>query len=103
MLEIVVGSLRFTARWEVEAAPETCAAVRRLLPLRPRLVQARWRGESAWAPLGDLDTGLDYENHTSYPAAGQLLLYPGRHSQTETPFPYRSTCFASKAGRLGGN
>src|SRR5256886_14722508 len=103
MLEFVVGSLRFTARWEVEAAPETCAAVRRLLPLRARLVQARWSGESAWIPLGDLDTGLDYENHTSYPGAGQLLLYPGGISETEILFPYGSTCFASKAGQLAGN
>src|SRR5438876_11522921 len=103
MLEIVVGSLRFTARWEVEAAPETCAAVRRLLPLRARLVQARWSGESAWVPLGDLDTGLDYENHTSYPGAGPLLLYPGGISETEILFPYGSTWFASKAGRLAGH
>lgn len=103
MLEITVGSLRFTARWESEVAPKTCAAFRRLLPLRARLVQARWSGESAWVPLGDLQTGLGYENHTSYPAAGQLLLYPGGISETEILFPYGSTMFASKAGQLAGN
>jgi uncharacterized protein DUF3830 len=103
MLEITVGALRFRARWEMEAAPTTCAAFRRLLPLRARLVQARWSGESAWIPLGDLQTGLGYENHTSYPAAGQLLLYPGGISETEVLFPYGSTRFASKAGQLAGN
>src|SRR5438445_4151672 len=103
MLEITVGSLRFRARWETEAAPTTCAAFRRLLPLRARLVQARWSGESAWIPLGDLQTGLGYENHTSYPAAGQLLLYPGGISETEVLFPYGSTSFASKARPLAGN
>jgi hypothetical protein len=103
MLEITVGSLRFTARWEGDAAPKTCAAFRRLLPLRAQLVQARWSGESAWIPLGDLKTGLDYENHTSYPGAGQLLLYPGGISETEVLFPYGSTSFASKAGPLAGN
>ena len=103
MLEISVGSLRFTARWESEAAPKTCGAFRRLLPLRGRLVQARWSGESAWVPLGDLQTGLGYENHTSYPSAGQLLLYPGGISETEVLFPYGSTMFASKAGQLAGN
>ena len=103
MLEIRVGSMQFTARWEAEAAPKTCAAFRRLLPLRARLVQARWSGESAWVPLGELQTGLGYENHTSYPAAGQLLLYPGGISETEVLFPYGSTCFASKAGQLAGN
>jgi Protein of unknown function (DUF3830) len=103
MLEITVGSLRFTARWESNAAPKTCAAFRRLLPLRARLVQARWSGEAAWVPLGDLETGLGFENHTSYPAAGQLLLYPGGISETEVLFPYGSTSFASKAGPLAGN
>jgi hypothetical protein len=103
MLEITVGSLRFTARWETSAAPRTCAAFRKLLPLRARLVQARWSGESAWVPLGDLETGLSFENHTSYPSAGQLLLYPGGISETEVLFPYGSTSFASKAGPLAGN
>src|SRR3989454_11928267 len=103
MLEIVVGSLRFRARWEAQAAPKPCAAFRRLLPLRARLVQARWSGESAWVPLGDLETGLGFENHTSYPAAGQLLLYPGGISETEVLFPYGSSSFASKAGPLAGN
>lgn len=103
MLEITVGSLRFTARWETGAAPKTCGALRRLLPLRARLVQARWSGESAWVPLGGLETGLGFENHTSYPSAGQLLLYPGGISETEILFPYGSTSFASKAGPLAGN
>jgi hypothetical protein len=103
MLEINVGSLRFTARWETSVAPRTCAAFRKLLPLRGKLVQARWSGESAWVPLGDLDTGLEFENHTSYPSAGQLLLYPGGISETEVLFPYGSTSFASKAGPLAGN
>src|SRR2546421_9114604 len=103
MLEIWAASLRFTARGESNAAPKTCDAFRRLLPLRAQLVQARWSGESAWIPLGDLQTGLGYENHTSYPAAGQLLLYPGGISETEVLFPYGSTSFASKAGQLAGN
>jgi len=103
MLEISAGPYRFTARWESEKAPKTIAALRRLLPLRAQLVQARWSGESAWVPLGELETGIGYENHTSYPAPGQLLLYPGGISETEILFPYGSTCFASKMGQLAGN
>src|SRR5207253_10018893 len=103
MLEITVGSMRFRARWEAEGAPKTCAAFRRLLPLRARLVQARWSGESAWVPLGELQTGLGYENHTSYPAAGQLLLYPGRISETTVLFPYPSTSIPSQAGQPAGH
>jgi hypothetical protein len=103
MLEIRAGRFRFQARWEEERAPRTCAALRKLLPLRAKLVQARWSGESAWVPLGELQTGLGYENHTSFPGAGQLLLYPGGISETEILFPYGWTSFASKAGQLAGN
>ena len=103
MLEIQVGDLRFTARLESDKAPRTIAALRKLLPLRAKLIQARWSGESAWVPLGDLQTGLGFENHTSYPGAGQLLIYPGGISETEVLFPYGSTSFASKAGPLAGN
>ena len=103
MLEIVTGRFHFHARLEEEAAPTTCAAFRRLLPLEDKLVQARWSGEAAWVPLGDLETGVGPENASSYPAAGELLLYPGGLSETEILFPYGPTCFASKMGQLAGN
>jgi hypothetical protein len=103
VLEITAGPLRFRARLEEEAAPATCAAVRALLPLDGTIMQARWSGESAWIPLGDLQTGVGPENANSYPAAGELLLYPGGLSETEILFPYGATCFASKMGQLAGN
>ena len=43
------------------------------------------------------------ENPISYPAPGELLLYPGGLSETEILFPYGRTCFASVAGQLAGN
>jgi hypothetical protein len=95
--------MRFEARLETERAPKTCARFSTLLPLKTRLIQARWSGESAWIPLGDLELDLGYENHTSYPAPGQLLLYPGGISETEILFPYGATVFASKMGQLAGN
>jgi hypothetical protein len=103
MLRIQAGPFTFTARWETTLAPRTCAALRRALPLREKLIQARWSGESAWVPMGDRDLGVGPENATSYPGAGQLLLYPGGVSETEILFPYGYTCFASKAGQLAGN
>jgi hypothetical protein len=102
-LRIVVAHLKFGARLEVERAPKTCAKFAAMLPLTTHLIQARWSGEAAWIPLGDLDLGLGYENHTSHPAPGHLLLYPGGISETEILFPYGSTLFASKSGQLAGN
>jgi hypothetical protein len=104
VLAITAGSFRFTARLEEDAAPKTLAVLRTLLPLRSQLVQARWSGESAWVPMGfELELGLGPENANSYPAAGELLLYPGGLSEVEILFPYGATCFASKMGQLAGN
>jgi hypothetical protein len=99
-----VGDFEFTARLEEDRAPKTVAAVRGLLPLESELVQARWSGESAWVPLGwELELDLGPENATSYPASGELLLYPGGLSEVEILFPYGATNFASKMGQLAGN
>src|SRR5436190_7551199 len=103
MLDLSVGGLALSARLEEAAAPQTVAAFRRLLPLDSRIIHARWSGESAWIPFGDLDVGIGPENATSYPAPGELLLYPGGVSETEILLPYGPTCFASKAGQLAGN
>jgi len=103
MIEVSAGPFRFRARFEEGRAPQTCAAFRRALPFESRLIQARWSGQAAWIPLGDLDFGVGFEDATSYPGAGELLLYPGGVSETEILFPYGQTCFASKAGQLAGN
>jgi hypothetical protein len=104
MLRITAGELEFAARLEDSRAPQTVAALRELLPLEGKLVQARWSGEAAWVPLGwELDLGLGPENATAYPAPGELLLYPGGLSEVEILFPYGATSFASKMGQLAGN
>ena len=103
MLRITVGSFAFVARWEEAVAPKTCAAFAKLLPFHNKIIQARWSGEAAWVPLGDFEVGVGFENATSYPAPGQILLYPGGYSETEILFPYGPTCFASKLGQLAGN
>ncbi|MGH2618235.1 MAG: DUF3830 family protein [Thermomicrobiales bacterium] len=103
LLKITAGPYVFAARLEEESAPRTCAAFLERLPFRNKLIQTRWSGESAWIPLGDLDFGIGFENATSYPAPGHVLLYPGGISETEILFPYGACCFASKMGQLAGN
>jgi hypothetical protein len=103
LIEIVVGSFIFKARFEEAVAPKTVAKFRSLLPYRERIIHVRWSGEACWIPLGELDLGLGFENHTSYPAPGQILLYPGGFSETEILVAYGACQFASKMGQLAGN
>jgi hypothetical protein len=103
MLRISAGSFDFQARMEEERAPATCAAFARLLPFRNRVIHVRWSGEATWIPLGDMETGLPFENHTSHPAPGQVLIYPGGFSETEILLPYGGCHFSSIVGQLAGN
>jgi hypothetical protein len=103
MIKITVAKFVFIAQMELENAPQTCAAFAKLLPWHSKLIQARWSGESAWIPLGEFKLGVGFENHTSHPAPGEILFYPGGYSETEILFPYGATCFASKMGQLAGN
>lgn len=102
-LKITVGQYTFTAQMEENDAPNTCAAFKKLLPYRQKLIHARWSGEACWIPLGDFQLGVDYENHTCHPSRGDILFYPGGISETEILFPYGSASFASKVGALAGN
>lgn len=102
-LKIAAGPFIFDARLETTAAPRTCEAFRRRLPFEGSLVHVRWSGEGLWIPLGDYDFEVGYENHTSYPAPGQFLLYPKGISETEILLAYGSVRFASKVGQLAGN
>jgi hypothetical protein len=102
-LRIKAGSHSFDAHFESAAAPKTCAVFKKLLPYENRIIHVRWSGEGVWIPLGDLDLGLTYENHTSYPAPGQVIVYPGGISETEILLAYGSVHFASKVGQLAGN
>jgi hypothetical protein len=102
-IRITVGDLVLTGVLEEERAPATCAAFIKLLPLHAQLIQARWSGEAAWVPLGELDVGVGQENLTHRPSPGQLLLYPAAESETEILLPYGITAFAAKCGPLSGN
>jgi hypothetical protein len=102
-IRIKAAQFEFIARLESERAPQTCAKFRAMLPYKERIIHVRWSGEGCWIPLGDLDLGLKYENHTSYPAPGEIILYPGGISETEILLAYGNVHFASKVGQLAGN
>ncbi len=102
-LKITIAGMTFDGKLETEKAPQTCAAFAARLPFESKVVHVRWSGEAVWIPLGDLDFGVGYENHTSFPAPGQILLYPGGISETEILLAYGGVHFASKMGQLAGN
>lgn len=102
-LLIKINDIVFAAAWEEGKAPKTCAAIRKLLPLKEKLAQARWSGEAAWISLDHLDLDIEFENNTAYPSKGELLVYPGTLSVKEILIPYGATVFGSKVGLLSGN
>lgn len=101
-LKVTIAGIEFDATFE-EDAPKTVAAFKAQLPYKSKVVHVRWSGEGVWIPLGDTDFGVDYENHTTYPAPGQFVLYPGGISETEILLAYGGVNFASKMGQLAGN
>jgi hypothetical protein len=87
-LQIEVGDLHFTARWDPEA-PRTIEAIRAMLPIERQLIHCRWTGESTWIPFGDFRPGL--------------AIYPGGISECEIFFPYGGCTTSSKVGLLAAN
>ncbi len=103
-IKIAVGKeFQFVAEFQERHAPKTVAAFKLLLPYTQKLVHCRWSGEGCWIPLGDFKLDVGYENHTSHPAPGEILWYPGGFSETELIFAYGDVMFSSKLGQLAGN
>ena len=95
-LRIAAGRHVFGARFEEKAASKTCAAFKRLLPLDGQIVHVRWSGEGVWIPFGDRDFGIGYENHTSHPAPGHFLFYPGGEAEIILARFIHPTCGATR-------
>lgn len=102
-LKITAGTFEFDAVLETEKAPETSKSFLARMPFEGQIVHVRWSGEGVWIPLGDYNFGVGYENHTSHPAPGHVILYPGGISETEILIAYGGVDFSSKMGQLAGN
>ena len=101
-LRVVLAGEVFTAALNPDA-PLTVAAFLKLLPYRQKMIHVRWSGEACWIPLGEFQLGVGFENHTSHPAPGDVLFYPGGYSETELLIAYGACSFASRMGPLAGN
>jgi hypothetical protein len=94
----------YTADLLEAEAPESVAALRRLLPLESDLLHVRWSGYATWVNIDDKELPeLPRENHTVYPSRGDVLLYPGYRNDQEILISCGPTCFKSPAGELAGN
>jgi hypothetical protein len=103
-LELVVDGEVLTGDLLPDEAPESVAAVREFTPLETELLHVRWSGIATWIQIDDIDLPeIPRENHTVYPAYGDLLLYPGYRNEQEILVPCGPTCFKSPAGELAGN
>ena len=103
-LKISSGEYVFSAVLENEMAPNTCEIFEKMLPFENKIIHVRWSGEGVWVPMGDTRIdGLEYENHTSHPSKGEVLIYPGGISEMEVIIAYGSCSFSSKMGQLAGN
>lgn len=102
-MKIEIDGFSFNATFEEKRSPKTCEAFQKVMPFKSKVVHVRWSGEGMWIPLGDMDFKIEYEDATSYPLPGQILLYPKGKSETEILIAYGSVQFASKAGTLAGN
>jgi len=101
-LRVIIAGEVFRGDLHPEA-PRTIAAFLKLLPYEQKLIHVRWSGEACWIPMGDRKLGVDFENHTSHPSAGDVLFYPGGYSETELLIAYGACSFASRMGPLAGN
>ena len=77
-------------------APETCAAVRKRLPLSGEIVHAMWSGPLCLVNDQNLDDA-PLENPTTFLAPGDVIYHPVHH---EIGFTYAPTQFREPVGSV---
>ena len=87
-LQIVVGDLHFSARWE-PAAPRTIEAIRRMLPIESKLIHCRWTRRVDVDPVRRLPAGPRLREPHLAPGARPAGDLPGRHQRVRDLLPVR--------------
>ena len=75
---------------------------RTMLPLESKLIQARWSGQAAWIPFGDLDVGDRPGGSDQLPGPGRARLLPRRRQRDRDPVPVRRHLLREQGGPARG-
>ena len=104
-IELESGHFRAVGRLLPDMAPQTCGWFLAKLPFEVRVVQAVWSGMAVFADLAGAAHDVPFENITSYPATGSILLYPGnaQGNAGEIYIPYGGNKFCCPIGQIAGN
>jgi len=104
-IKITSGEYTWIARLNEAATPQTCAWFLRCLPYKTLFLQGRWSGNAVFARLQTSAANVPWENATTYPQNGQIVLYPGDAVQGggEIYMPYGANAFACEYGKIAGN
>lgn len=99
------GDFIFIARMEEKKAPETCKWFLEQLPFEAPMIQVAWSGAALMTDLHNTGRNVPFENATSYPLPGQVVMYPGdkKGNTGEFYLPYGGNRFACPRGQLAGN
>ncbi|QLH16992.1 DUF3830 family protein (plasmid) [Paracoccus pantotrophus] len=99
------GRFRLSGVLLQDQAPETCNWFLGRLPLAATMLQAAWSGMAVFSDLDGEGRGVPFENITSYPAVGSVLMYPGnmQGNAGELYIPYGGNRFSCPIGQIAGN
>lgn len=104
-IKMTSGSFIFIALLEEGKAPASSGWLLERLPLSLEMIQAAWSGNAVFADLHGAGRGVPFEQTTSYPTPGEVLLYPGDAlgNTGELYIAYGGNRFACPRGQLAGS